>query len=123
MGYDESTEALLVALSDSMKQRVSAQFLAKRTSSEKAKHPDHDYATINERLLTEFEPKWASWQSRKQIVPGKELLAELNKHLQSRYHIAVTPLGIVNCMEVGDIPEEIRELIDNIDRFRSETIE
>lgn len=121
--YEEDTEALLIALSDSMKQRVSAQFLAKRTSYEKAKHPDHDYATINERLLTEFEVQWDSWKSRKQIVPGKELLAELNKHLQSRYHIAVTPLGIVHCMEVGDIPKDISELIDSIDQFRTVTIE
>jgi energy-coupling factor transporter ATP-binding protein EcfA2 len=121
--YVETADALLSSLSDSMKQRVGAQFLAKRTQFEKAKHPAHDYATINERLLNEFETQWASWDSRKLIVPGKELLAELNKHLQSRYHVSVTSLGIATCMEPSDISDEIQELIEAIDRFGHQTIE
>jgi len=121
--YDDSALRLLEELSESMRHKVSAQFLAKRTPYEKAKHPEQDYATINERLIEEFEKRWNRWDSRKTLVPGKELLAELNKYLQAKYQITLTPAAIVNNMSESDIPDDIRELINELDRFRNEPVE
>ena len=74
MLYDDSATDLLLTLSEAMKQRISGQFLAKRTPFEKSKHPEHEYATINAQFLTEFGTRWSSWETRKSVVPGKELL-------------------------------------------------
>jgi putative AbiEii toxin of type IV toxin-antitoxin system len=121
--FNEQASTLLEALSDSMKNRVSAQFLAKRTPHEKANQPALDYATINQRLLDEFEGIWNSWPTRRTLVPGKELLSQMNLYLQERCSIAITPTGIISAMQPEEVADEIRNLIDELDKFRRERAE
>jgi AAA15 family ATPase/GTPase len=120
--YEGSAKDLLEELSSSLKHMVSAQFLAKRTSYEKSKCPELDYATINQRLLEEFETLWSHWDTRKAVVPGKDLLSQLNKHLQAKYHITITPTAIVNSMTVHDVPDEMCELIEALEGFRTANV-
>jgi predicted ATP-dependent endonuclease of OLD family len=118
--YNPNSANLLEELSARMKHMVSAQFLASRTPVEKANQPGLDYATINQRLLEEFETAWMTWSRRKLLVPGKELLSQLNKQLQKDCSITITPIGIVNAMKVDEVPDEITTLLSNLDHFRRE---
>jgi predicted ATP-dependent endonuclease of OLD family len=116
--YEWQTAELLEELAAPMKNMVSAQFLAKRTPYEKSKQPGNDYATINQRLLEEFEQIWKDWPKRRTIIPGKELLSQLNRRLQKECSITITPTAIIGSMLQEEVPEEISRLIVELDNFR-----
>lgn len=118
---NERAEALFDALSAPMKHRVSAQFLARRQSHEKVGSPALDQTTITQKLLEEFEAIWADWKKRRDMIPGKEFLSIMNQHLQRHYGVTLTPTAIINAIQPEEVPEEIRELIQALDRFRTDT--
>ena len=116
--YSEEVQPMLEALSESMKHRVSAQFLAKRSSFEKAKNPALDQATITQRLLEAFEAIWDDWSQRRNMLPGKEFLSEVNRHLQDDYKVTLTPTAIIAAMHVDEVPQEIQALVERMEEFR-----
>lgn len=122
MDYTESAADILEKVSGSMKNLVSAQFITRRTQYEKSKDPALDYVTLNQRALEEFEGLWATWASRILVVPGKELLSQLNRYIQERYHVTITPIAIISAMTPAQIPGYISELIASLDAFRLATL-
>jgi len=120
--YAESAADILELVSAPMKSLVSAQFITRRTQYEKSKDPGLDYVTLNQRALEQFEELWATWSSRKLVVPGKELLSQINRYIQERYRVTITPIAIVNAMTATEIPSYITDLIASLDAFRSETL-
>src|SRR5207247_3949298 len=118
---DEAIHDRLQALSEPMKHKVSAQFQARRTSFERAKTPGLDPATITQRLLDEFEEIWSDWEQRRNVLPGKEFLATLNRYLQEHYKVTLTPTAIIGAMHTDEVSEEMRELIDGLEKFRVQT--
>lgn len=120
--YREEVQPMLKALSEPMKHRVSAQFLAKRSSFEKAKNPAQDQATITQRLLEAFEALWADWNKRRNVIPGKEFLSEVNRHLQDHYRVTLTPTAIIAAMHVDEVPQEIQMLVQRLEEFRIQAV-
>lgn len=120
--YREEVQPMLKALSEPMKHRVSAQFLAKRSSFEKAKNPAQDQATITQRLLEAFEALWADWNERRNVIPGKEFLSEVNRHLQDHYRVTLTPTAIIAGMHVDEVPQEIQMLVQRLEEFRIQAV-
>jgi hypothetical protein len=47
-------------------------------------------------------------------------LSEINKELQQKYGISITPTGIIEAMRADEIPEDMRKLIDHIDSFQAQ---
>ncbi len=111
--FKEDVIDLLMSLSDQMKSRINAQFMSKRGQYLKAANPSLDYATINERMLDEFDELWTDFESRMKIVPGKDLFAKLNEYLQTKYSISITHSLIVNTMRKDEIPSSILDLLKN----------
>ncbi len=118
---DEEMHNRLQALSEPLKHKVSAQFQARRTSFERAKTPGLDPASITQRLLDEFEEIWANWEHRRNVLPGKEFLAILNRYLQEHYKVTLTPAAIIGAMHPDEVSEEMRKLIEGIEKFRVQT--
>lgn len=116
--FDEDIQSILETLSDPMKHKVSAQFLARRSTYERAKAPGLDAATITQRLLEEFETVWQQWEQRRRVLPGKELLSSLNRYTQERCKITLTSTAIIDSMHVDEVPAEITALIQDLDAFR-----
>jgi hypothetical protein len=102
--YKEEVQLMLEALSEPMKHRVSAQFLAKRSSFEKAKNRALDQATITQRLLEAFEAIWDDWSQRRNMLRDKEFFSEVNRHLQNDYKVTLTPTAIIAAMHVDKVP-------------------
>ena len=105
-------------MTDSLKSRIQSQFLSKRAAFEKTKSPGLDQATITEKLLVEFDDIWRKLSKRLEIVPGKELLAKLNQHLQATYKVTLTALGIISAMRQDEVPEEIVTLMEGLGNFQ-----
>ena len=111
-------EKTLFALTDIMKSRINAQFISKREKYFRKASPKLDPATITENSLEEFETIWHDLGGRLRIVPGKELIAALNRQLQDRYSVTVTSSAIVGAMRKDEIPQSMLSLLSRLDDFR-----
>lgn len=116
---EESVYDIMKSLTDALKNRISGQFLSRRSAFEKAKSPGLDQATINQKLLDEFEELWKDIPKRLEVVPGKEVLSQLNLYLQKKYKVTLTAPIIITAMRQDEVPEEIRRLMENLDGFRT----
>ncbi|MBI4850143.1 MAG: hypothetical protein HY808_16470 [Nitrospirae bacterium] len=120
--YEERIEDILERLTGTLKSKISGQFLSKRAEYDKAKSPGLDLSTINQKLLEEFDELWTVLPKRLEIVPGKEILSQLNQYLQANYKVTLTALIIISAMKKDEAPEEIKTLIENLDEFRKMSI-
>ena len=100
------------------KSYVTAQYIAERRRFERIYSPQSHEATVNELALNEFEECWADSNSRLKVIPGKDAISALNQHLQDTYGVSITPTAIIDAMNVNEVPTEMRELIEDISRFR-----
>lgn len=117
--FDDSMKTLLSGLSDEMRHMVNAQFIGSGSKYLRRTKPNLDLTTINESLLKQFDELWSSLENRLQIVPGKELLAKLNEHLQTAYGISVSNTQILKHMKVHEIPAEMVSLVEELEDFRN----
>lgn len=120
---DEKAKDMLVQLTDSMRNRISGQFLSKRMEYERSKHSGLDNATINQRLLEEFDSIWSDLSSRMKIVPGKEVLSNLNNYLQEKYIVTLSPGAIIADMKPDEVSSEICLLMKQLDSFRAKSVD
>lgn len=120
--FTGDVQEILKCLSNKMRSRVNAQFMSKREKYLKAASPSADSATINEKMLEDFEELWSKMESRLEIVPGKELLSMLNEYLQSNFSVSLTHSLIVNAMKPEEIPEDIVKLLEKLESFRTEPV-
>jgi predicted ATP-dependent endonuclease of OLD family len=120
--FTGSVETILRELSDKMKSKVNAQFMSKRQKYLKSANPSLDQATINEKMLKDFDLLWSKMKTRLEIVPGKELLSALNEYLQEKHSISLTHSLIVNTMKKEEIPADIMRLLEALESFRNEPV-
>jgi hypothetical protein len=55
--------------------------------------------------------------SRLNLVPGKEVLARLNIHLQEKWSVTITPNAIIDAMTEQEVPPEMREITNSLEEF------
>lgn len=113
---------VLRELSDKMKSKVNAQFMSKREKYIKSANPGLDPATINQRMLEDFDALWSVMDSRLKIVPGKDLLSSLNEYLQEKYSVSLTHSLIIAVMKQDEVPSDIVSLLDSLECFRNKPI-
>lgn len=123
IAFNENIESILQFITEPLKTKLTGQFLSQRSTYEKSKNPGLDPATINKQLLEEFELLWSDFHQRMSMIPGKEVLSELNKYLQEKYKITLTATAIIGAMSKDIVAEEINELIERLDQFGRENIE
>jgi energy-coupling factor transporter ATP-binding protein EcfA2 len=121
--FEETSEAILTSLTTPLKSKISGQFISKCSGYEKIKNPGLDQATITQRLLERFEEAWNDTERRLEIIPGKEVLSTLNAYIQDRYKVTLSPTVIIKEMRTGEIPNEIANLIEEIDSFRLQKVQ
>ncbi len=121
--FNEKAEDILRQLTDSLKNKISGQFLSKRAKYEQIKHSNLDVATINQRLLEDFDNIWSNLSSRLKIVPGKDILSHLNNYLQEKCSVTLSPGSIIAEMTPDEVSQEIHCLIDQLDNFRTQDVQ
>ena len=119
----EEMRQILHDLTGPMKHAIQAKYLARRREFEKTRTPSFDASTIDEELLKEFEELWENDTKRLLIVPGKDALAAVNTYLQSRLGITLSSSLITQSFLRDEIPEEMIDLIEQIDDFSKRTRE
>jgi hypothetical protein len=118
--FKENITTLLQELTGPMRHRVQARYLGQRMKFQKTQTPHLDETTITEELMNEYDAAWNDLSKRLLLVPGKETLAALNTHLQEHYGISITASLIIDSFMKEEIPIEMTQIIDEIERFRTE---
>lgn len=121
--FDKNLTDLLSTLTAPLRHKIEAKYLARRRSFQKARKPSLDESTIDEQLMNEFEQLWHDPECRCDLVPGKDVLAALNTHLQETYKVTLSPAIIIDSFHKEEVPFDMAELIEEIEWFRKEPTE
>jgi hypothetical protein len=78
-----------------------------------------DPATVATRALNEFGPKWENIRTRLELVPGKDVLAELRQSLSERYGVSLSDNRIVASYRKEEIPSDISDFLVRLEQFRT----
>jgi hypothetical protein len=109
--------SLLKRITDPMRDEVMSQLVAKRT--EKLKPTGRDSADIMKETISEFNQKWDELETRLTIVPGKDVLRTLRTYLQDHLGVSLTDARILDAIHREEIPGDLRDLLHEIDAFRT----
>ena len=120
--FNENINDLLTNLSDGFKYKTQSQLQSHRIKFEKSKNPKMDESTIIESILGEFDTLWKSLNERLKLIHGKDFLANLNSYLQENYKITVTNSNIINSIDINQVSLEMKEIVNKIEKFRTEQI-
>ncbi len=112
--YTNCAEGLLAEYAADRKGYVTAQYLAYRRRFERKNSPGVAEETVIEAALAELE---RCWKAALQVVPGKEALATVNKQLQEKFGVSVTPTAIIDAMSVEEVPGQLKELLQKLAQF------
>ena len=115
---DDELIELLTGLTDTMKNRVQAQYVKHHVDFERRRAPGVDAATSTEQAMNEFDGLWGTLDKRLLIVPGKELLSAINEALQNRYGIHVSHMRLVDLAHVSEMQPDLMELLQELESFR-----
>lgn len=116
--FSADVESLLQEITDGMKNRVAAQYVPRRKNFEKKADPSIDETTLTEQAMNEFDQQWNDLSQRIKLAPGKEVFAALNNELQKRAGIHLTSAQIIDAFEEKEVPEEMVEIIKNLEDLR-----
>jgi hypothetical protein len=123
VAFQEDVDFLLTQVTNPMRHKIEAKYLARRRQYERARKPQFDESTIEEDLLKEFDEIWQDSSRRYQFVPGKETLSALNTYLQEKYCVTLSIPLIIDSFRTDEIPSEMIALLNDIDNFRSQTVD
>lgn len=113
----KTVRGYLEEISDDLRQDAQAQYMAKRTAFHGGR--SIDASTLNREAIREFETAWADLDSRMEIVPGKATLRRLRDAIQAHYKINLTDVKIIDAFERVEVPEDLRRLVEQLEKFRA----
>jgi energy-coupling factor transporter ATP-binding protein EcfA2 len=114
--HSQSVTDLLLKITEPMRDGVLSQIMARR--SDYLRSTGRDLADINRDTIAWFNLQWNDLTGRLSIVPGKEVLRALRTHLQEHFGVSLTDSRIVESMRRDDIPDDLQELLQTLDKFR-----
>jgi AAA domain, putative AbiEii toxin, Type IV TA system len=121
--YIESASKMLAEFCQLKKSHVMAQFLDSKRRFSRLNSPTVHDATITLAALEEFELGWSSSDGQLALIPGKEAVSFINKELQQKYGISITPTAIIDAMQQEEIPSEVVEMVNVIAKFAKEAVD
>lgn len=114
---EDNMSELLTEITDARKREIESQFVTRYADSIKARDSRIDRATANLEAMAAFDEEWNDLDSRLKVVPGKQILSDLNTFLQEKYSITLTAPVIIGGMIERDVPKELLDLLRNLDAF------
>ncbi len=115
--------ALLDEITNSLKSEVLSQLVARHLDMAKKNYTSWDAATLTHKVIQDFEVAWSDPTVRLTIVPGKEILAQLNTRLQKCVSISISDVQVASHFLVEDIPDDLRNLIEALEGFRKAAVD
>lgn len=119
--FDFDSSSVLSAFAEDRRDYVTAQYLDKRRKFEKSSNPSAQDAVFNESCLQELRRAWS--QSSLTVLPGKEAVSEVNRRLQERHGISITPTAIIDAMHAGEVMPEMKALVNDLAGFAARAVD
>ena len=107
---------MLSQLSEELKSTVLSQRISNRMRyfhSRTSKDP----ATVAENAISLLDKEWKDLPSRLMIVPGKQLLSDLNSKLQQTYGVSVTVSQIIRNLTAEETAFDLRMILQALNEF------
>jgi DNA anti-recombination protein RmuC len=114
---DDNVSELLTKITDARKREIESQFVTRYADSVRTRDPRIDRVTANLEAMAAFDEEWSELGTRLKVVPGKQILSDLNTFLQEKYSITLTAPAIISGMIERDVPKELLDLLRNLDAF------
>lgn len=111
-----SAAELLLKITDSMRDDVQSQLIARRTTY--LRSSGKDFADLTRETLAAFAPRWDTLATRLELVPGKEVLKAFRDKVQTQFSISLTDARIIDAMHRDEIPQDMHLLVSRVDQFR-----
>ena len=121
ISYLPVADSLLDQFADTKRSYVMSQYLTLRKRYEREISSGLFEETLNQQEIERFDLLWTERESRFRMIPGKEALSFVNKHLQDKFSISITPASIIEVMRVSEVPNEAARLIQRLETFVSAT--
>ena len=65
-----------------------------------------------------FKKEWSDLDTRLRIAPGKRVLGEFRRLVQEAYSISLSDYRIISGFTKGDVPNDLRKLLLELEAFR-----
>ena len=117
--FNEDIPALLMRLSDGLKNQVQARLVGSRQQFERTIQSGLHSVTISEATMNDFDEKWGRVATRMCLVPGKEVLSALNAYLQSSLKMALSTSSLVESFTRNEIAPSLTGLLGKLDEMRT----
>ncbi|PCI43070.1 MAG: hypothetical protein COB49_12810 [Alphaproteobacteria bacterium] len=115
--YQNQVDEILNEYADGKKSSITSQILKKSRYFALSNSPKLDETQINEKTLNTIEQAWKCPSERLKLISGKDALIAINNHAQDKYGVSLTSNVIIEAMYVSEIPEEMKELINQLVEF------
>lgn len=113
----EAITDIINSISSELKNSVSAHITSNVLRFAREQKSKEDDATIISRALATFEDRWAEFDGRCALVPGKEALKKVFGRIQEDFGVSITTAMIQDHMRPEEMSSELRGLLDQIDNF------
>jgi hypothetical protein len=78
-----------------------------------------DRSDIYKDAIANLEDIWSTFDGKIRLAPGKDVLREFRERTQIDFEVTLTESRIVESMQVGDIPDDIKAIVKAMDSFRT----
>ncbi len=113
---ESDVETLLDEITTEMKSNIQSQWISNRMRYF-ANRTAKDAANLANEAIVALDQAWADLQHKMCVVPGKQLLTELNGRLQSNFGISITAPQIIRHLSPEVIADDLRNILSDIDSF------
>ena len=116
--YGGESSMVLDTFVDGKKSDIEAQFVEVHRRFVRASSNKQDGSKATRDAIEAFHSSWDAGVTRRlELVPGKQALKAVNRHLEKRYGVHVTASGIIDAMHVNEVPTEMRTLLNRLAAF------
>jgi hypothetical protein len=120
--WNETVAALLMRLTEGMKNALLARLVASRQRFEWTIQSGLHAVSISEVAMNDFDAKWGCLEARMKLVPGKEVLSVVNEYLQSNLKFSLSPMALIEASMRSEVPASLVELLNKLDEMRTAVI-
>lgn len=108
---------LIDEIAQQLRHDVFAQLQARESEFMRRKDPQLDQATITAGISKRFDLTWSETEGRLSLIPGKEVLSQLNARLQDLVGISVSDGQIAHQFHLDEVHPEIKILVNELVSF------
>jgi AAA domain, putative AbiEii toxin, Type IV TA system len=112
--WKQTVSAIFAESYDSIKSQTLSARIGAKIRYEVGKRPGTDIPTIAAEEEKNFSKEWLNNEFKKKVSPGKQVLSEVSRLVQSEFKLSISASRITDKLKRSDIDPEVFKIIDDI---------